>query len=315
VAVPKVALAVLTACLGWSTVALAQGAAPPAFLAEARTLIAKGDLPQAQGVLEAGLKANPAAVEAHFLLGFVYFRQNKPGPSLAEFTAGAASRDPTAAEFRIVGADYVLLAAYPEADRWFTKATEVAPNDPEGWYLLGRTKYNEAKYTEALDDFQRALTLKPGDVKAEDNLGLSYQALNKVPEARQAYETAIRWQKDSPVRSGAPYLDLGELLLDENELPAAVEALRQAARLSPNNPMAREQLGRAYQQAGDLQSARTELEKAAALAPKSSAVHFQLGQVYRRLGEKEKARAELELSAQLTSTHSSTETPNIDKAP
>jgi len=305
---------IVLALLAPLTLKAARGDAEPPFLSEARQLIADRKLDKAESVLLAGIKANPDAVDAHYLLGYVYFREQRPKDSLAEYTLGAAGRHPTAGEFRIIAADYVFLKSLPDADRWFTEAAKEAPGDAEGWYLLGRTKYNEGKYAEAAEAFQRALAVRPQDVKAEDNLGLSYQALNRIPEAKAAFETAISWQQNLPNAGGAPYLDLGELLLEDNESDKAIANLRQAASLSPNNPKAHEELGRAYQQSGDLASARIELEKTIDLAPQSSSAHFQLGQIYRRLGQQDLARKELEISAHLTSTHSSTETPNFDSS-
>jgi cytochrome c-type biogenesis protein CcmH/NrfG len=43
---------------------------------------------------------------------------------------------------------------YPDADKWLTKMLEWAPNDSEGWYYLGRTKYNENRFAEAIRAFQ-----------------------------------------------------------------------------------------------------------------------------------------------------------------
>jgi tetratricopeptide (TPR) repeat protein len=281
-------------------------------LEQARQLIINNNFTAAQAILLAAIHTSKEPGEAHFLLGFVYFREHDARQSLAEYTLGAASRRPTAAEFRVIGADYVLLKDFADASRWFEEATTQEPLDPSGWYLLGRSKYNEGDYLRAAECFQRVLAIHPSDVKAEDNLGLAYQALNRLPEARKAFETAISFQQVSPSKSGAPFLDLGELLLQDGQPAKAAEALRSAVLLSPSNPRAHEQLGLALRQIDNVPEARIELEKAVALAPDSSPAHFELGQVYRRLGLKEQAAHELELCQWLTATHSSVEVPNYD---
>jgi len=292
--------------------ALAQQPLPA--IDQARQLIANNNFAAARTILLAEMQASREPAEAHFLLGFIYFREHDAKQSLAEYTLGAATRRPTAAEFRVIGADYVLLKDFADASRWFSEATRQDPREPSGWYLLGRSKYNEGDYEKAADCFERVLSINASDVKAEDNLGLAYQALNRLPEARKAFETAISFEQASGAKSGAPYLDLGELLLQDNQPAKASEALRSAVRLSPANPKAHEQLGVALRQTGDLPEARIELEKAARLAPNSSPVHFELGQVYRRLGLKDEAAHELELCQRLTATHSSVEVPNYDTA-
>lgn len=286
-----------------------------ASVAKARTLIATGDFTAARATLEAEIKTDPHASEAHFLLGYVLYRQQDPTRSLAEYTLGASGRRPTPSEFRTIGADYVLLKDFADADRWFTEATLDDPRDPSGWYLLGRSKYSEGKYADAVTTYRHLLTIDPEDVKAEDNLGLSYQALNEVSEAKAAFERAIALQQGRPSLSGAPYLDLGELWLQQGQPAKAAEYLRGAVLLSARNPKAHEQLAVALKQTGDLPGARVEFEKAAALAPKASPVHFELGQIYRRLGLKEEARHELDLCSQLAATHSAEEVPNFDGSP
>ena len=94
---------------------------------------------------------------------------------------------------------------------------------------MGRTKYNENRFDEAVSVFQKCLILKPKDVKAEDNLGLSYEGLNQIEDAMAAYRTAIAWQTDAAVKDAGPYLDLGSLLVDSGKAGEALEDLQQAA--------------------------------------------------------------------------------------
>ncbi len=116
-----------------------------------------------------------------------------------------------------MASDYVLLKDYPDADKWFTRAVEWNPQDALGWYYLGRTKYNENRFDEAVSAFQKCLTLKARDVKAEDNLGLSYEGLNQTEEAMAAYRTAIQWQAEAAEKDPGPYLNLGSLLVDNGK--------------------------------------------------------------------------------------------------
>ena len=56
---------------------------------------------------------------------------------------------------------------------------------------LGRTQYTENRFDEAVQAFQRCLALEPRNVKAQDNLGLSYAGLGRADDAMAAYEAAI----------------------------------------------------------------------------------------------------------------------------
>ena len=292
---------------GDATIVPAQSSAD--HLAEARELLAAGRLPKSESSIRSYLKDNPESADAHFLLGFVLFREQKATESLGEFTAGAKIRRPKAAELETVASDYVLLGDFDDADKWFSEVTVESPNDSHVWYLLGRTKYNEGRYDEAVSCFQKALSLRPKYLEAENNLGLSLRELNKLDEARVAFQAAIEWQENAPV-DAQPYLNLGSLFADQGDLDKAIPLLVKAVALSPENPKTHEQLGVAYAAQNDLPKAQSELEHAVTLAPDTSALHFKLGEIYRKQKMRDLAQREFAICARLNSTHSSGATPN-----
>jgi tetratricopeptide (TPR) repeat protein len=281
--------------------------APETPLAQARSLLDLGKLREAEDTARGYLKAHAQSGEAHFLLGYILFKEKSAVASLAEYTEGAKYRKPNAADLEVVASDYVLLKDYPDADKWYSKAVEWNPQDALGWYYLGRTKYNENRFEEAIGAFQKCLALKPKDVKAEDNLGLSYEGLNQVEEALAAYRTAISWQTDAPLKDPGPYLDLGSLLVDNGKPSEALEDLRQAATLAPEDFRMHRALGKAYAHLNQTAEARQELEKAVALAPEDAPVHFMLAQVYRKLGLMAQAKIESERYSKLTGAGSAPE--------
>ena len=278
-------------------------------LSSARSLLSAGKLGESETALRSYLRAVPSSAEAHFLLGFVLFRERKAKESLAEFTAGARFRHPNADELKIVASDYVMLGDYGDADRWFTEVVSEKPNDADAWYLLGRTKYNENSFVDAIANFEHALILHPKYIEAENNIGLSWRELNESEKAKAAFETAIDWQQDASA-DAQPFLNLGTLLADQNDWDKAIPLLTKAAALSPANPRIHEELGEVYLAQQDLQKAQTELEQAIALAPDIAALHFKLGQIYRKEGSRDRAQQEFEKCEKLNSTHSSTSTPN-----
>jgi len=282
---------------------------PPDALAGPRALLAQGQFAKAEAALHSYVKENPLSADGHFLLGYIEFREEKAVESLAEFTAGARVRRPNAEELKTVASDYVLLRDYADADKWFTEVTVESPNDTDAWYLLGRTKYNENAFVDAISDFQRALALKPRYVEAENNLGLCWKELNDTEKAKAAFQAAIDWQGEAP-KDPQPFLNLGTLLADLSDFDQSIPYLTKAASLSPDNPRIHEELAEAYEGQKNLTGAQAELERAVALAPNTSALHFKLGQIYRREGLRDRAQQEFDLCEKLNSTHSSTSTPN-----
>lgn len=279
-------------------------------LQTARSLIDANKLAESETTLQNYLKEDPASADTHFLLGYVLFREGRAKESLAEFNAGAKLRTPGIDELRTVASDYVLLGDFSDADKWFSEVVRQAPQDANTWYLLGRTKYNENRFEEAIASFERALALHPKYLEAENNLGLCYQALDKNEQAQTAFQTAIEWQHDSPMQDPQPYLNLGILFLSQDQADKATPLLEKAATFAADNPRIHEELGQAYLVQNQLSKAQQQLVQAIALAPKVAALHFKLGQVYRREGRKDEAREQFDICAKLNSTHSSATTPN-----
>ena len=293
-------------------------------LVQANTLLQQNRPTDAEPLLREYLAHHPNSPDAHFLLGSVFFRQIQEGAyaaqssavllkeekakaSLAEFTAGARFGKPGASDLKIVALDYILLGDYRDADKWLTRMLEWAPNDSEGWYYLGRTKYNENRFDEAVHAFQQSLKLDPQNVKSEDNLGLAYAGLNRVNDAVAAYHSAIEWQRDASIKNPGPFINLADLLLDQNRSEEAIAYLLEAIQIVPQDSKAHELLGKAYVRLDQFPQAQAELEKAAQLAPQNANLPCMMGPMYRKQGLTEKAKLALERCAFLNGTHSSPE--------
>lgn len=280
-----------------------------AVLSEAQSFLQRGLFAQADKAVRRYLEKNSSSANAHYLLGYALFKEIKPKDSLAEYTAAAKYRVPSAFDLKVVALDYVLLHDYMDADKWLTRSIEFDPKDYEAWYYLGRTKYNENRFQEAINAFDQCLKLSPENVKAEDNLGLSYAGLGQPDKAIAAYKKAIAWQEELVTKNPGPYLDMGTVFLEQNRAEEAIPYLRQAAQISPDDPKVHEQLGKALQRLNQLPQAQRELERAVELAPQNAALHFVLGQVYRKQGFMDRAKVEFDQSARLSGSQSSGETP------
>jgi Flp pilus assembly protein TadD len=307
------------------------------LLVDAKSLFLQGKFNDADRAIRLYLETHPDSADAHFLLGHTLFREiqaearaesqaagvnipaanendskireEKAKASLAEFTAGARYRTPAAADLKAVAFDYVVLGDYVDADKWLTRMLEWTPDDSDGWYHLGRTKYNENRFAEAVSAFQQCLKLDPRNVKAEDNLGLSFAGLGRIDEAEATYRQAIAWQAESASKNPGPDIDLASLLIDQNRLQAAVTYLQEAIRIAPRESRAHELLGKAYTHLDDFPAAQAELEKAVELSPQSPNLHCMLAAVYRKQRLTEKAKVEYDRCAALVGSHSTPEAP------
>jgi tetratricopeptide (TPR) repeat protein len=296
----------------------------------------QGKLSEAEAATRNFLRAHAGSAEAHFLLGFILFREigekwreagkaqdaalpysdgsaigslaefrdAKARASLAEFTAGARYRPASAFDLKIVALDYILLKHNMDADQWLTRSLQANSRDVQAWYYLGRTKYSEGQFPQAIEAFEQCLKLEPRNVQAENNVGLSYEALGKRDQAIQAFENAIAWETETAVSDPDPFFELAHLYLEENQPEKAVPYLSQSVAISPKLCKAHEVLGKAYSLLHRLPEAQLELEKAVALEPETASLHCLLGQTYRQEGMLSKAQAEFDRCVVLQQTQS-----------
>ena len=311
-------------------------AASDPALAPARSFLQQGKLSQAESVTKSYLQVHADSADAHFLLGFILFREvqakwleqgkndeealrynsgdlsgslvnyrdAKVKESLAEYTAGAKYHVPSAFDLKIVALDYILLKDYVDADHWLTRSLQWDPTDAQAWYYLGRTKYSESQFLQAIEAFAQCLKLKPRNVQAENNVGLSYEALGQRDEAIQAFQNAIAWQGDTEAKDPEPFIELAHLYLNQNQPEKAVPCLSQSIAFFPRVSKAHETLGKAYSLLHRLPEAQVELEKAVALEPAMASLHCMLGQVYRQEGMLSQAKGAFDRCAALQQTQS-----------
>jgi arabinan endo-1,5-alpha-L-arabinosidase len=278
---------------GWPHVAK-QSMDTEMLLDKAESLVRAGNLSGAEETARRCVEATPASARAHYLLGYILFRENKPKESLAEYTTAARYKKPDAFQLEIVALNYVLLGDFVQADKWLTLAVQWDPKSVQAWYHLGRTKYNENRFDEAISAFQRCLELDPGNVKAQDNMGLSYEGLGRSDAAIAAYRKAIALQEFAAQKEAGPYIDLGTLLVNGGHLEEGVSLLIQSVEMAPSDVRPHRELGKTYLRLNQLDKAQSEFEAAIRLEPDSAPVHCLAGQVYRKQGSTAQATIEFE---------------------
>lgn len=276
----------------------------PKVLADARNLMAAGNFKGAESALHTYLVTDPQSGQARYLLAYALLRQNRPKDSLEEYTRAAALQTPTAEQLREVGQDYVLLDDTADAGKWIIRSIEMNGSDPEGWYSLGRLRYTEQRFADALDCFKRAIALAPGNVKVENNMGLAYEGLNRMEDALIAYRQAIAWQDAGPPANASeqPLLNLAIALRHQGKLAEAQTLLLRAVRIAPQDPRILEQLGQLYMQQANYVEAAKYLEAATRLDPEKSNLHFLLGQAYHHLGRQTEAKTEFDAAVRLANS-------------
>ncbi|MGD0225215.1 MAG: tetratricopeptide repeat protein [Terriglobia bacterium] len=161
------------------------------------------------------------------------------------------------------GAAYYLAGNYAGAAQAFLHAADMAPQNPQVYYLLGRAYDAAGPFQDTIAQrFAGYLERQPQDAWAEFFYGRILAARGQqssredLAEAQQHFERAIALDG----RLAEPHLELGSVLEKRNRL----------------------------------ETARRELERAVQLDPRSSAAFYKLAELYRKIGELERAQKALE---------------------
>jgi tetratricopeptide (TPR) repeat protein len=297
-------LAGMSSCLFAQATNETKEAAPAGspYSAEQRGTVTP-QLTERESVVRAELAQHTDSPELLYSLALILREEGKTRESLDTYTRAAKYSKPTAEELRSVALDYVLLNDYDEAIHWLEVAVQMDPDNAEALYALGRCYYTKDRYLDAAKMYERVLVIQPKNLKAEENLGLVYDAINRPEMAEDALRNAAGWA-DADGKDEWPFLDLGGFLLDRDRAKEAVDPLRIAVHIRPECAACHEKLGRALLAVQNNAAGLAELEQATKLDPRNPKIHYEFGHALRRLGQNDRAQQELALSRTLYSAHS-----------
>jgi tetratricopeptide (TPR) repeat protein len=166
---------------------------------------------------------------------------------------------------------------------------QLDPNAAEYRYWLGRLEYDAGQYAAAIARFNEALARDPAFLRAHDNLGLCYEALNDADHAAAQYREAIRLNREAQTKSPWPPMNLGILLAQRGGLEEAGALFREALTYDSSFANAHYQLGKLLEQQGQTDRAIESLKRAASLDPAYPEPHYILARIYRSLGQARQA--------------------------
>lgn len=243
---------------------------------------------RAESLLVAAVEREPHSPNAPALLallGSVFLIERKPlNAAIAIKKAEGLAPIDDRTRFTLALA-YVALHhggwARPELER-------LARTDPSNMtyeYWLGRLDYDAGQYTSAVKRFERVAATDPTSVRAYDNLGLCYEALNRPDDALAPYRKAVDLNRTAAMKSAWPAVNLGILLRNRGDLREAEKLLREAVQYEESLAQAHYQLGVLLEQQDRLDEATTELKRATERDPEYAEPYYALARIYRRLGQ------------------------------
>jgi tetratricopeptide (TPR) repeat protein len=163
-----------------------------------------------------------------------------------------------------LGASWYARGSYDNAAQRLCEASDLDPNDPNPYLLMGKMQAVETTQSEAIvERLGRFLRLQPQNVLANYYYAVSLSKRRKSPEdvsdlpqIKSLLEKAVHLDP----KLGPGYLQLGVLCAEQKDFSSAIAAYRQAIEATPRLEEAHYRLAQAYRQTGANARAQAELQ-------------------------------------------------------
>ena len=186
----------------------------------------------------------------------------------------------------------VFYAKYAEvfkAKPWDPKGAAVLQVDPNGLVEmhnnLGMAWANAGKIDQAIENYKKALTLKPDCGEIYNNLGAALARAGKDDQAVECFDRAVHLQPDC----ADIHNNLGAALAATGKSDEGIKHYREALRLKPDYTKAHNNLGLALADAGQNDEAIEHFREALRLQPDYAEPHNNLAVALAQAGKTDEA--------------------------
>lgn len=212
----------------------------------------------------------------HYGLGYNALQQGDPTSALRELYEAEKlnPRDPYIQH--ALGMALSAKGKYTDALEHYRKALELDPKYTEVHNAMGATYLELGKWDEAIQEFNLVLKdlLYMTPFFVHNNIGWASYKKGDLKNAVENYRKAIGMKPDF----GLAHYNLGIAYRDGKQTDQAIAAFRQTTRLVPSLLDAHFQLGKLYFEAGKKAEAQKSFQEVVRLAPQSEAA--QMAQQY-----------------------------------
>ncbi|MHA1950105.1 MAG: tetratricopeptide repeat-containing glycosyltransferase family protein [Candidatus Thorarchaeota archaeon] len=157
--------------------------------------------------------------------------------------------------------------------------------EPRGLQLLGLIKYQQKKYEEAIELFEKAISVDPKNAENHNNLGLCQSALGDYSTAMQSMHRSVKLKPESHLY----YSNIAHQFRSMKKYDKALEWFRYALDKNMTAPDVLHNIGGCYFEMGKIEKTITYMNKAVEFDPENFGMKVDLAYVYQAAGMWEKA--------------------------
>ena len=183
--------------------------------------------------------------------------------------------------YNISGVCNKSIGQFDQAINEFKKALTIKPDYSEVNYNLGLTFQELCQLNAAIECYEKATTLKPDYAEAHNNLGVILKELGQVDASVESYEKALAINPNYI----EAYNNLGNALKDLGQWEDALKSYKKVLNFQPENAEAHNNFGIILMELGQFEDSVKSYEKALSLMPDNADTYNNLGIVYFQLDQ------------------------------
>ena len=247
-----------------------------ALLASAEIHLALNELDPARTVALSLIGSAAQESRGQYILGRIALKQEKPEEAVIAFARATRLDAKQGAAWAGLAEGYLALKDEPKA-RDALAAAAALPDAPASVFRhLAELEARAGRHAAALQPYERAIALHPGDA----DLRLAYaRSLAQLERWHDAANAAREAQRLAPKNLDAAVLG-AEAAYRQGKNGEAIETLKRAVALDPDSYDVHFKLGRSYADNNLYNDAQTHLERAARLNDRADTPHLLLAQMY-----------------------------------
>lgn len=263
----------------------------PVYVTLGRIHMDTGKTDLALAEFQHALELAPRDADALMGLSSVYEAQTRYADAEQVLVRAAALRPDYWVGYSRLAGFYFAQRRFPEAVAQFQKVVELTPDNALGWLNLGTALRGAGRPAEAEAALNRSIGISPS-YAALTNLGNLFYQQRRFTEAAQQYEKALQLN-DKDYRPwgnlARTYLWLGRTADAQAAFGRALPLVEREGELHPADPTVQARLGLAYVRTRDRSRAFSHLRAAGALAPKDPEVLSAMAEAYESVGDRRNA--------------------------
>ncbi len=220
------------------------------------------------GCTTTGTADKSKMAEGYYNRGISHLQSKDYEKAMVEFQRSINTDSKFKMSYYATGMVYDMMGKFSDAEKYYKEAIDIDSEFSDAYNSLGTIYMKQKKWKEALKTFQKTLQNKmyatPNITYV--NIGDVYLNLEDYPKAIEAYREAKRYANQDYI-----IYRLGTTLARSGKTKEAVSELQEGVALTPKNADMRLALGIALLKDGNKYAAITEFKKVVELAPQSEA--------------------------------------------